>query len=102
VNIISIETLIIVLAGLVLVALCRHYDINLNRLYTENGQDVSLGRIAFWILFILACMKWTVGETANVSPQHFELLCYLLLYNVGKKGIDAWKASKEKKSDAKQ
>lgn len=57
-------------------------------LYEPNGTTVSLGRIAFWATFILALVLW--GAEKSVVFYHFLTLCFLLLYNLGKKALWAW------------
>jgi len=57
-------------------------------LYEPNSDTISLGRIAFWAIFILALTMW--GMEKQVVFYHFLTLCFLLLYNLGKKALWAW------------
>jgi len=54
----------------------------------KESSTISLGRIAFWAIFILALMLW--GMEKPVVFYHFLTLCFLLLYNLGKKALWAW------------
>ena len=60
---------------------------NLSPLIYEDG-NISLGRVAFWILFGLAIGKyWALGiDTPSGLTQ---ALMALLLYGLGKRYIDA-------------
>ena len=51
---------------------------------TENGQGtLSLGRLGFWLAFIVALYLWAVGN--DIKMYHFYTLCIFLLYNFSKK-----------------
>lgn len=62
---------------------------NIKHLFSENGTDLSIGRISFWITFILLCSFWIKSlliETPPQVPPSLEYVFYsLLLYNTGKK-----------------
>lgn len=83
----------IIAAGLTLVALFRSGKPDrggLIKLLTESTENnnLSLGRVSFWIVFLVAIDKFVMS--GRISPQHESLLGFLLVYNLGKKGLDAW------------
>ena len=57
-------------------------------LYEPDSTTISLGRVAFWSIFVLALVMW--GMEKSVVFYHFLTLCFLLLYNLGKKALWAW------------
>lgn len=60
---------------------------NLKRLISENGKDISLGRTTFWVMFVVSLWYWVVlrQDTPNTL---FNSWWIVLLYNFGKKGIN--------------
>lgn len=66
---------------------------NFKHLISENGNDASIGRLAFWIVFAIIIWYWIKAGLKidiNISvpdiPQSLEYIFYsLLLYNSGKK-----------------
>ena len=61
---------------------------NIRHLITENGDDLSLGRIAFWVAFVIIIAFW-VKTFFYGTPDAPDSLLYsffsLLAYNTGKK-----------------
>lgn len=60
----------------------------------EGKYVVSLGRVSFWMLLMPAIWIWLGrGEfrdaeaMRDISPNHANVLMWVLAYNLGKKGI---------------
>lgn len=57
-------------------------------LFERGGDSVSVGRVAFWAVFILAMVLWALEK--EVSVYQFLTMNFLLLYNLGKKAVWAF------------
>ena len=61
---------------------------NWKKLISENGTDVSVGRMSFWTVFIVLLVYW-VGDLCGLDRQVPDSLLYafmaLLTYNTTKK-----------------
>lgn len=66
------------------------------RLVSEDGVNVSNGRLAFWILLIINIYFWLYLKR-DVPSTLFNSWWIVLIYNFGKKGIGAVNAAFEKK-----
>ena len=55
----------------------------------DGGKTLSLGRIAFWVVFAIAIRMWLTGQ--ELLDSHENLLWLSLAYNFGKKGVDIMK-----------
>ena len=60
---------------------------NLKRLISENGKDISLGRTTFWVMFVVSLWYW-VALRQDTPNTLFNSWWIVLLYNFGKKGIN--------------
>jgi hypothetical protein len=55
-----------------------------------GGRDsLSLGRVAFWLCFIVALVKW--GMDHDITQSHKEVLMSILVYCLGGKVVNTWK-----------
>ena len=61
-------------------------------LFEGDSGTVSVGRLSFWAVFILAVVLWATGQV--VQFYHFLTVSFLLLYNLGKKAVWAWREVK--------
>jgi hypothetical protein len=52
----------------------------------EKGKyaNISIGRISFWIVFLLALWIWTT-TTGDIQPAHLQMLYITTTYNLMKK-----------------
>ncbi|MBU2527552.1 MAG: hypothetical protein KKC03_13225 [Bacteroidetes bacterium] len=55
----------------------------------DQGETMSLGRVAFWTTFGFAVYMWVTGQ--DLLPSHANMLWITLVYNFGKKGMDIMK-----------
>jgi hypothetical protein len=66
----------------------------LSTLFVGGRAGPSLGRVAFWLVFGIACYKWIVGQ--DILPGHETILIYILCYNLGGKVVSAYSGRKVK------
>jgi hypothetical protein len=52
--------------------------------YKGEYKDISLGRVAFWICFLMAVYVWGFG-TGDINPSHIQMLYITTTYNLMKK-----------------
>lgn len=67
-------------------------------LISEDGKNVSLGRLSFWIIFIISLYMW-IYLKKEIFEYQAQIFIALLLYNLGKKGLSAWSTFKGKKEE---
>lgn len=61
-------------------------------LISDDGNSLSVGRIAFWLVFALSNYLWIfkcVAITYVFPASLLEILSLLLLYNISKKGLSS-------------
>lgn len=61
-----------------------------SNLFCENNQ-LSLGRIAFWIVFGISIYFWLTQPIAAFPPSLFEALLITMSYNLAKRGMETYK-----------
>ncbi len=62
----------------------------LKGLVVGGRKTLSLGRVAFWLVFGLAVYFW-LGRPVEAFPPSLEMaLGFVLAYNLGSKGINAF------------
>lgn len=71
---------------------------NLKHLISEDNKNVSLGRLSFWILFLSSLYFW-VYLKKDIFDTQSQMLIVLLLYNLGKKGLNIWQTMKGQKEE---
>lgn len=57
-------------------------------LISEDGINVSLGRVAFWLLLSFAAYFWFCKAITDFPPTLYSALTTIMLYNFGKKGVE--------------
>jgi hypothetical protein len=60
-------------------------------LISEDEQNVSLGRAAFWVVFFVSCGFWIKCDIKDFPPTLLTVLEVLLAYNFGSKGVSVVK-----------
>ena len=55
-------------------------------LFSEDNQNISLGRTAFWILLGFSSYFWF--KEIKFPETLYYFFSYVTLYNFGKKGLD--------------
>lgn len=67
----------------------------------KSGADnLSLGRVSYWVVLIVACTMWL---TSIIVPESLLIvLMALLSYNLGKKSLDAFSMWSELKNGKKE
>lgn len=73
-------------------------DLSFIALISEDGKKLSVGRISFWICFIISIYYWWV-LLIDIPSTLMQTLTTLLLYNVFKKGLNGYFASKTNTSE---
>ena len=58
-------------------------------LISEDGQSVSIGRLTFWLLFCI-CLYYWLWLKAETPATLMDGWYAMVLYNFGKKGVDAF------------
>lgn len=66
---------------------------NFKHLITEDNKNISLGRVSFWIVFLILFIYWIMdlyvvancGEIIEVPDSLLYAFFSLLMYNTGKK-----------------
>ena len=54
-----------------------------------GGRDTaSLGRVAFWLVFVLAVYFWLARPVADFPPSLETALGFVLAYNLGGKAVN--------------
>ena len=61
----------------------------INGLVVGGRDSLSLGRVAFWLCFILALVKWHEGK--EITQSHESTLAWILAYCLGGKVVNKWK-----------
>lgn len=56
-----------------------------------EGSSLSLGRIAFWIIFGISIYFWLARPVADFPSTLFETLLITMSYNLVKRGMDTYK-----------
>jgi hypothetical protein len=56
----------------------------------DRKKNLSLGRVAFWLVFGLAVYFWLGRPAAEFPPSLVEILMSCLAYNLGSKGINTF------------
>ncbi|MGE4267191.1 MAG: hypothetical protein AB7F25_07130 [Deferribacterales bacterium] len=64
-------------------------------LISENGAQISIGRLTFWLLLCVCLWFWLRG--ADTPNTLFEAWAAMVLYNLGKKGVWAFDKMSERK-----
>jgi hypothetical protein len=62
-----------------------------------EAHVISLGKVAFWLVFVPALYVWVAGggkldagnAIRDIAPNHLAVLLSLLGYNFGKKAVSA-------------
>jgi hypothetical protein len=55
-----------------------------------GGRDaLSLGRVAFWLCFILAVIKW--AQDIDIPSSHESMLMGIMIYCLGGKVVNTYK-----------
>lgn len=63
----------------------------LSGLLMEKGSDkISLGRVSWWILFLVTIK--TLWDGSDIPPNHLTILLVLATYNLGKKVVSKIKS----------
>lgn len=57
-------------------------------LFVGGRQTCSLGRVAFWIVFVLSIYFWLARPTSDFPSTLEHALMFLLAYNLGGKVIN--------------
>ncbi len=47
-------------------------------------ENISVGRVSFWITFLIAIWIWSFG-TGDIQPAHLQMLYITTTYNLMKK-----------------
>lgn len=63
---------------------------NLKSLISEDGENISMGRVAFWLLFLISILFWTFEPIDKFPPTLFDTFMSMVIYNFGKKGVDVF------------
>lgn len=72
-------------------------------LITENGTDeISIGKIAFWICFFISMYFWFYLPTTAFPESLYQILEITLFYSLARTGIDTFKNIKLKEFVNKQ
>lgn len=71
---------------------------SLKHLISEDNKNISLGRLSFWVMFLSSLYFW-VYLKREIFEYQSQILIVLLLYNLGKKGLNAWKTLKGQKEE---
>ena len=52
----------------------------------EKGEysNISVGRVSFWLTFLIAIWVWTLG-TGDINASHLQMLYITTTYNLMKK-----------------
>jgi hypothetical protein len=61
-------------------------------------ENISLGRIAFWLTFGIAIYVWTMG-TGDIQASHLQMLYLTTTYNLMKKATFLQPKKEEPKDD---
>lgn len=56
-------------------------------LISEDNQKLSIGRVSFWIVFMICIYFWTWRDKDSFPPTLFETFIFILGYNIAKKPI---------------
>ena len=56
----------------------------------DNGNTLSLGRVAFWIALLYSTYFWFHPYNVPYPPALLEFLYATLAYNLGSKGINTY------------
>jgi hypothetical protein len=59
---------------------------NIKSLISEDNDNVSMGRVAFWLLFIISMFFWITDK--KYPNTMYDIFAIIVLYNFSKKGIE--------------
>lgn len=59
-------------------------------LISEDGKKLSIGRVSFWVVFILCIYFWLLKDKEAFPPTLFDTFVFVLGYNVAKKPINVF------------
>ena len=59
-------------------------------LFLGSGGDLSLGRLAFWLVFGLAVYFWLMRPAPDFPPTLEMALVSVLAYNLGSKAVNGF------------
>lgn len=68
-------------------------------LISDNGRDISVGRVLLWVCFFVTGWYWIypffhAGIVVSFPVSLENVIMFLLIYNLGKRVSDAYLASK--------
>jgi hypothetical protein len=61
----------------------------LKGLVVGGRESLSLGRVAFWLCFVLALVKWS--QDRDITSSHEAVLMWVLAYCLGGKLVNNWR-----------
>jgi len=67
----------------------------IKNLISEDGKQISIGRLTFWLLLFVCLWFWF--HRAETPQTLFDAWTAMVLYNLGKKGIFAFDRMSERK-----
>jgi hypothetical protein len=61
----------------------------LKGLVVGGRESLSLGRVAFWLCFFVAIVKWCLDK--DITSSHESVMMWVLAYCLGGKIVNVWK-----------
>ena len=66
------------------------------RLFSEDGKHYSIGRLGWWVIFLISIFFWFKKPVDAFPPSLLHMLYVMTTYNLTKKAINNLTPMKEK------